>query len=1544
MKEFENPLKMYLSIENGSANLNEKRLITNICGMTNKMKVNNMKTIFTKKRLAAIAIAVVIGLTFSCPGMISSYAGATGVTGTTDAGGNEQSASESFKTDNAGTNGNEGERVKANKGIDASSDRTSDNGSSDKSTSQKIKKAQKNSTGNSKGSNTNADKKMNASGEGASDQPAAKKNNAKDALKTAGNQADGNQTEGNQTDDDQRDGDQADDGSWALSLNIYDSEVDGGRTALTSVSWDGTQPVNDRGYSVDKGDTRTFTVQITYRNTQATKAFNKGELKIEIPDLSYEMSGAKCTAKITVGANDASHTNYDWDYKGSKDGIMTFTNAVPVEEESNFEGSIQIAYEITSDEEKSDSFEKYDDTCLKEFSKKLTAHLYTKQDNGSFASAQDSNDVKYHYQRTYIHPWIRLEYDLKKIAQKINSFDGLKENPDDYIWVKYYFSREQKTLVYWGEAFISATDQYVLDELLEGAVVYNADTLEKMQPVSGNTYKFKTHESVWQNNQHIYINNYIVGYPKKDFKEEDGYKTIVNTGHLYGTYQDRTEPEELAKADVTVKLADFLFSYPPGNLYGISKMIWERSQSSYKGKINYESLIGKDTRIGTGGKFNCYLRPYARYTGKTMDVKFGDDLLYITGSDGKYRRLKDEEYYFTRAKATFVNGNNISLAGKGYTCELWTRTAGSDSYTCRERFIYDQRSYSYSFKKEEAVVGYYFLIKDVNESVMTSSELYSQTGCSNQVVINNASDIKDTGRIYNFDFIQVTIDGKVVSTPDDSSYSSPITRAEIMAYDQKAFGMNVRRAFDYLDYVPYDVPPERYYINVSKKMDAPTQDGKNECFKGQAHIIEKVMTNNNNSDSIWHFNNYIYENYYKDQKELKGIKGFDFYDLLPKGMKTTSSEEDIFKTLKVYNNEASGDSSALNNVRKLDGTLLSEADFLEFTKSNTKVTITENYKGTGRTMIHVVCDYSADPLIMITNYYSQKLISFDYDYEIPYDSYLEYGGYWKNTQYLKYLGQIGQKDGGTYTLNGTKDDGNLDKDAADLDGNGNTEEELSRDYDNFNLTAVVSTFQDVTKYVQTRDRNYTPGLAPGTIGDEYSYKLRVRTGRNAITELVMYDSIENYIKDKDGNIVKADGGKPSWQGSLLDVDTSFAESQGYKVKVYWSDEEKPGALGVDESWKLYDQDTDKSSIKSLAFEYLDEEGKHAVIPESSLTYVIIKMKAPDNGYETARAYNGCWTFWRAIDDNMNPVDFITGINSNTVQLSLYAETRVNVEKKWLFDDEAERPDSIRITLLQNGKECRDMELKSDDDWKGVFDSLPAYDDNGKKYKYTIKEDKVSGYESKISGDQENGFVITNVPTISIPVKKVWDDSGDNDGKRPESITIELLSNDEKTGKTIVLDDDNGWKGSFDGIERFDGDGEEIEYSVSEQEVSGYRTLINNEGEDGFVITNTYDKPTTEEPKTSIDTPDGDDPGITKKDKKINQDEPQPPAKTDNEKPRTKKPKSAGAKDKAKPSKKNKSPYTGDDMNLFSLILILISSGAVLIRAGYKSYESRKYFK
>lgn len=225
-----------------------------------------------------------------------------------------------------------------------------------------------------------------------------------------------------------------------------------------------------------------------------------------------------------------------------------------------------------------------------------------------------------------------------------------------------------------------------------------------------------------------------------------------------------------------------------------------------------------------------------------------------------------------------------------------------------------------------------------------------------------------------------------------------------------------------------------------------------------------------------------------------------------------------------------------------------------------------------------------------------------------------------------------------------------------------------------------------------------------------------------------------------------------------------------------------------------------------------------------------------------------------------------GIGSNgTIKFGKDAPTtEVSVEKKWNDNDDEKkvRPVSITVKLIANyeGKEYKvdSVVLNKDNNWKHTFKDLPTVNDNN-TITYTVKEETVTGYKSELSGSESEGYTITNTPeepekeTKEIKVSKVWDTS---DKKAfAKEITVELYKNNEKTDKTLTLNEDNNWQGSFKNLDVKDENDKNITYTIKEVgETDGkitfdgkeFKVSYSGDEKDGYTITNSYNPP--EEPK------------------------------------------------------------------------------------------------
>lgn len=184
-------------------------------------------------------------------------------------------------------------------------------------------------------------------------------------------------------------------------------------------------------------------------------------------------------------------------------------------------------------------------------------------------------------------------------------------------------------------------------------------------------------------------------------------------------------------------------------------------------------------------------------------------------------------------------------------------------------------------------------------------------------------------------------------------------------------------------------------------------------------------------------------------------------------------------------------------------------------------------------------------------------------------------------------------------------------------------------------------------------------------------------------------------------------------------------------------------------------------------------------------------------------------------------------------------TSVSVKKEWKDNNnqDGKRPSSITVKLLKNNKDQIDSKtVSAADEWKYKFEKLPENDTNGNKIIYSVAEaDVPEGYTSKVTGNAKTGFTITNThtpETTSVSGTKTWDDSDNQDGKRPKSITVNLLKNGT-VDKSMIISASNDWKYSFANLPKYD-NGKEITYTITEDAVADYSTKI-----DGYNITNSY---------------------------------------------------------------------------------------------------------
>ncbi|MDT2831297.1 Cna B-type domain-containing protein [Vagococcus carniphilus] len=190
-----------------------------------------------------------------------------------------------------------------------------------------------------------------------------------------------------------------------------------------------------------------------------------------------------------------------------------------------------------------------------------------------------------------------------------------------------------------------------------------------------------------------------------------------------------------------------------------------------------------------------------------------------------------------------------------------------------------------------------------------------------------------------------------------------------------------------------------------------------------------------------------------------------------------------------------------------------------------------------------------------------------------------------------------------------------------------------------------------------------------------------------------------------------------------------------------------------------------------------------------------------------------------------------------------AVTSVKGVKNWEDKDnqDGKRPDEVTIRLYGNGEEKAAKTISKEQNWAYEFTDLPVFE-KGQPVNYTVTEDQVSDYQAGYTG-----FDVTNSYTpgkISIPVTKIWHDQDNQDGIRPEKVTIKLLANGQETTQKIELSAKNNWQDFFTDLAEYE-KGKRIEYTVEEEAVSGYESVLTGSTEKGYTVANTHIPETTQ---------------------------------------------------------------------------------------------------
>ena len=201
-----------------------------------------------------------------------------------------------------------------------------------------------------------------------------------------------------------------------------------------------------------------------------------------------------------------------------------------------------------------------------------------------------------------------------------------------------------------------------------------------------------------------------------------------------------------------------------------------------------------------------------------------------------------------------------------------------------------------------------------------------------------------------------------------------------------------------------------------------------------------------------------------------------------------------------------------------------------------------------------------------------------------------------------------------------------------------------------------------------------------------------------------------------------------------------------------------------------------------------------------------------------------------------------------------ASETVSINGRKVWDDQSDkdriRPTSITIRLYADSKQVKSTTVTADNNWVYSFPDMPKYTSDGKKIKYSIDEDSVSGYTRTVNGytvvnthlpadkpgtsgrEISGSQASENTGTINISGTKTWVDSNNAEKKRPDYIIVHLFADGIEKRVTTVTES-NSWAYSFPNMPKTNESGSPVKYTVDEDDVSGYKKTVT-----GYNIINT----------------------------------------------------------------------------------------------------------
>ena len=269
--------------------------------------------------------------------------------------------------------------------------------------------------------------------------------------------------------------------------------------------------------------------------------------------------------------------------------------------------------------------------------------------------------------------------------------------------------------------------------------------------------------------------------------------------------------------------------------------------------------------------------------------------------------------------------------------------------------------------------------------------------------------------------------------------------------------------------------------------------------------------------------------------------------------------------------------------------------------------------------------------------------------------------------------------------------------------------------------------------------------------------------------------------------------------------------------------------------KVWDDNNNEAGKRPESVKLLLKDGENTVAEEvvtgetNTWTYTFTEIEKYDE--------NGQEKVYTVDEEEVNPGDLqfynkqISGLSVTNVFTHNTENVNIPFTVNWEDNEiqEARRPESVKIILKANGNIVEGKEVilqgnaqENKDSWIGEFTDLPKYDELNNIINYTIEEQEVNSGNLKFYKNTVNGYEITNTFTrpedlMTLTVTKIWEDQENVYGKRPEAVRV--IVNSVNGSTSGVIEGKNNWKVKITGLAKYNENGQEITYTIKEEEIS-----------------------------------------------------------------------------------------------------------------------------